>query len=120
MVYLLSLPNSRVYIIFLHQISSDIFKYMNLQERTFRTRLVESLFLTFNKALFKITATNTSTHRQAWAQELNEGISEGFWEQCLANVNDCSVNTRHNLIQFKTTHHLFYWRTKIHRFAPTT
>lgn len=74
----------------------------------------------FYKALLALSHTDTSAHRQAWALELNEEISEVFWDQCLANVNDCSVNTRHNLIQFNTIHRLYYRKTKIHRFAPTT
>ena len=74
----------------------------------------------FYQTLLERTPKDSSAHRQAWASELNEEIGEGFWEQCLANISDCSVNVRHNLIQFKTLHRLYYCRTKIHKFDPST
>ena len=74
----------------------------------------------FYQTLLERTPTDSSAHRQAWASELNEGIGKKCWEQCLANISDCSVHVRHNLIQFKTLHRLYYCRTKIHKFDPST
>lgn len=74
----------------------------------------------FYHSLLEMTPKDSSAHRQAWATELNEEIGEVFWEQCLENINDCSVNVRHNLIQFKTLHRLYYCKTKIHKFDPST
>lgn len=60
----------------------------------------------FYRTLLQHTPIDSSAHRQAWASELNVEIGEGFWEQCLSNISDCSVNVQHKLIQFKTLQRL--------------
>lgn len=36
------------------------------------------------------------------------------------NVNSCSINARHRLIQFKILHRLHYSKTRLHRIFPET
>lgn len=45
-------------------------------------------------------------------------ISDEVWETCLENIHHCSINTRHNLVQFKTVHRLHYSKAKIHKIFP--
>ena len=42
-------------------------------------------------------------------------ISDGDWEDCIANIHHSSINVRHSLIQFKIVHRLHYSPTKLHK-----
>lgn len=46
-------------------------------------------------------------------------IHENTWEECLRNIHTCSVNARHNLIQFKVIHRFHYSKSKFHKIYPT-
>ncbi len=45
-------------------------------------------------------------------------INDETWEECLRNVQKCSVNTRHNLIQSEVVHRLHYSQERLHKFYP--
>lgn len=56
-----------------------------------------------------------STHhlKEAWEKELGINISEELWEDSLANIQNCSINSRYRLIQFKVVHRSHYSKTKL-------
>lgn len=60
---------------------------------------------------------NTAGLRQGWADELVLEIKDEVWDECLKGVYHCSVNVRHNLIQFKMLHRLYYSREMLHTVA---
>lgn len=39
----------------------------------------------------------------------------GYWETCLLNINRCSINARHNRIQFQIIHRLHYLKQKVNK-----
>ncbi len=47
-------------------------------------------------------------------------IPEGVWEESLEQINTCSINSRHCLIQFQVLHKLHYTKLKLHRLFPDT
>ncbi len=51
----------------------------------------------------------------AWEDELGAELSDETWDRCLTAVRSCSVNIRHQLIQFKVIHRLHYTKTKLHK-----
>ena len=61
---------------------------------------------------------NSETYKKAWADDLNVEITDEIWGECLRNIQKCSVNTRHNLIQYKVLHRLHYSQEKLHKFYP--
>lgn len=73
----------------------------------------------FYRILHERALLSTEVYREAWADELNMELSDENWEECLRNVHKCSVNVRHNLIQFKTLHRLHYSQEKLHKIYPT-
>ena len=62
-----------------------------------------------------------STHslKNAWEEELGIQIEAEVWEESLSRVRSCSINSRHQLIQFKVMHRLHYSKSKLHRIFPT-
>ncbi len=50
----------------------------------------------------------------AWEDELGAELSDETWDRCLTAIRSCSVNRRHQLIQFKVIHRLHYTKTKLH------
>lgn len=44
-------------------------------------------------------------------------INDETWEDCLWNVQKCSVHTRNNLIQFQVVHRLHYLQERLHKFT---
>lgn len=46
-------------------------------------------------------------------------IGDEVWEASLKAIHTCSINTRHQLIQFKVIHRLHYSCTKLHSFYAT-
>lgn len=59
---------------------------------------------------------STEGLRKAWAGELNVELTDEVWDECLRSINGCSVNVRHNLIQFKMHHRHHYSQEKLHTF----
>ena len=47
---------------------------------------------------------STSAIKLAWENELGTSISDELWEDSLEEVNTCSINSRHCLIQFRVIH----------------
>ncbi len=61
-----------------------------------------------------VTASN-GRFKVAWEDELGAELSDETWDRCLTVVRSCSVNSRHQLIQFKVIHRLHYTKTKLHK-----
>ena len=61
----------------------------------------------------------TDRVREAWEGELGIELSAETWEKCLAMIQNRSVNSRHQLIQFRVVHHLHYCKLKLHKIAPS-
>ncbi len=72
----------------------------------------------FYKLLVEKMDNNTQKIKHDWEEEMGFNIHENIWE-CLRNVHTCSVNARHNLIQFKVVHRLHYSKLKLHKIYPT-
>uniref|UniRef100_A0A0S7EX59 LIN1 n=1 Tax=Poeciliopsis prolifica TaxID=188132 RepID=A0A0S7EX59_9TELE len=66
--------------------------------------------------IFNNVRVDTTKIKKAWEDELGQQLSDELWEEGLKSVQDCSVNARHNLIQFKTLHRLHYSREKLSTF----
>lgn len=62
----------------------------------------------------------TTRIRDAWREELGIEISESMWDKCLSKIHSCSVNSRHQLIQFKIVHRLHYSKVRLHKIYPST
>lgn len=56
--------------------------------------------------------------KQAREIELGLEIDSDSWEEGLENIHTCSINVRHNLIQFKTLHRLYLSKVKLHSIFP--
>lgn len=41
-----------------------------------------------------------------------------MWNKCLSKIHSCSINSRHQLIQFKITHQLHYSKVRLHKIYP--
>ncbi|ROJ91840.1 hypothetical protein DPX16_0553 [Anabarilius grahami] len=65
----------------------------------------------YNLLLEKVN-TDTEKIKLDWEEEMGFNIHENTWEECLRNIHTCSVNARHNLIQFKVIHMLHYSKSK--------
>lgn len=57
--------------------------------------------------------------KEAWEKDLGITISADDWDTCLSSIHSCSINSRHQLIQFKVIHRLHYSCTKLHSFYPS-
>ncbi len=73
----------------------------------------------FYKLLVEKVDNNTQKIKHDWEEEMGFNIHENMWDECLRNVHTCSVNVRHNLIQFKVVHRLHYSKLKLHKIYPT-
>lgn len=60
----------------------------------------------------------TSSIKSLWEEELGSEISNELWVDSLEEINRCSINSRHCLIQFKILHRLHYSKTKLSRISP--
>ncbi len=60
----------------------------------------------------------TSPIKRLWEEELGSEISNKVWADRLEEINRCSINSRHCLIQFKILHRLHYSKTKLSRIFP--
>jgi len=58
---------------------------------------------------------NTEYIKGAWAKDFDEEISDETWNESLGKIQDCSINSRHRLIQFKVVHRLYYSKTKLNK-----
>ena len=45
-------------------------------------------------------------------------ISDELWEDSLEEINTCSINSRHCLIQFRVIHRLHYSKLRLHNIFP--
>ncbi len=61
-----------------------------------------------------VTAPN-ERFKVAWEDELGAELSDETCDRCLTAARSCSVNSRHQLIQFKVIHCLYYTKTKLHK-----
>lgn len=66
------------------------------------------------------TAPTTQHLKESWEDEIGTTISENTWCKCLYNIHTCSINARHQLIQYKVVHRPHYSRVKLHSFFPST
>ena len=62
---------------------------------------------------------DTSHLREVWARELGVPIADELWEESLASIQNCSINSRYRLIQFKVLHRLHYSKSKLHKMYPS-
>lgn len=69
-------------------------------------------------ALLSLGLPKTDTLKDKWETELGIPISQFVWEECLEYIHECSINTRHCLIQFKILHRLHYSKVKLHKIFP--
>lgn len=60
----------------------------------------------------------TDKIKKAWEEELGIGLSRAVWDKSLAMISSCSINSRHQLIQFKVVHRLHYSKLKLHKIYP--
>jgi len=56
---------------------------------------------------------STNHIKEAWARDFDEDVSDETWNDSLNKIQDCSINARHRLIQFKVVHRLYYSKTKL-------
>lgn len=62
---------------------------------------------------------STQHLKDAWEEDLGIAIDDKSWETSLNAIHSCSINSRHQLIQFKVIHRLHYSCTKLHSFYPS-
>lgn len=68
--------------------------------------------------LFSHIEISTGKQKSEWEVELGIPFSNDYWETCLLNINRCSINARHKLIQFKIIHRLHYSKQKVNKMFP--
>lgn len=68
--------------------------------------------------LLSMSSPKTDALKDKWETELGTQIPQYVWEECLEHIHDCSINTRHCLIQFKILHRLHYSKVKLHKIFP--
>lgn len=73
----------------------------------------------FYKLLVEKVDNNTHKIKHDWEEEMGFNIHVDMWNESLRNIHTCSVNARHNLIQFKIIHRLHYSKSKLHKIYPT-
>lgn len=67
--------------------------------------------------VFKDNTNFSSLHLKiAWEEDLGIQVSETVWDKCLSSIYSCSINSRHQLIQYKVLHRLHYSKTKLSKF----
>ena len=69
--------------------------------------------------LFDCKGSITNGMRDAWKEELGVELSAAIWDRCLTTIQSCSINSKHQLNQFKVVHHLHYCKLKLHKIAPS-
>ncbi|XP_055488550.1 palmitoyltransferase ZDHHC21 isoform X1 [Leucoraja erinacea] len=77
------------------------------------TKLISYLY----NSILNIELPSTEAIREDWEKELMIKISKETWEKYLIHIHKCSINARHNLIQFKILHRL-YSKTRLNKFYP--
>lgn len=78
----------------------------------------EKLISRIYENLMSINPVNSSFIKSKWEAELGITISDIQWEEGLENVNKCSYNARHCLIQFKVLHRLHFSKERLHKIYP--
>ncbi|CAI5660574.1 unnamed protein product [Oreochromis niloticus] len=73
----------------------------------------------FVKAFSEYLNSKSDFLKMAWEEELGLLIGDEVWERSLCMIHSCSINARHQLIQFKVLHRLHYSKTKLHRIFPS-
>ena len=88
---------------------------------TLLTRPPDSKKLTsrFVDLFTSLNPTSSQHLKEAWEKDLALSISDNDWESYLGDIHKCSINSRHQLIQFKVVHRLHYSCTKLHSFYPS-
>lgn len=116
---------------------TNFFRYLQIRNYArihFETyNLPDELFSLLNKdpeikklvSMFVIvfaakTAPSTQHLKESWQEEIGTTVSENAWCKCLYNIHTCSINARHQLIQYKVVHRLHYSSVKLHSFFPST
>lgn len=72
----------------------------------------------FYSILLKHEVVDEAKIKQAWEIELGVEIDSDSWKEGLENIHTCSINVRHNLIQFQTLHRLYLSKVKLHSIFP--
>lgn len=72
----------------------------------------------FYSILLRHEVVDEAKTKQAREIELGLEIDSDSWEEGLENIHTCSINVRHNLIQFKTLHRLYLSKVKLHSIFP--
>ena len=72
----------------------------------------------FYESLQNVRLPSTAVVKLAWENELGTELSDELWEDSLEEVNTCSINSRHCLIQFRVIHRLHYSKSKLHKIYP--
>lgn len=57
--------------------------------------------------------------KDSWEKDLGIQITNEDWEKSIKVINTCSINSRHQLIQYKVVHRLHYSRVKLKKFYPS-
>lgn len=65
-----------------------------------------------------LTMESTNTVKMAWERELKTTIPEQQWKYSLSQIHNCSINSRHRLMQFKVIHRFYYCKASLHKFYP--
>jgi len=65
------------------------------------------------------TSAPTVRFKEAWEENLGVELSDDTWDRCLATIHACSINSRHQLIQFKVIYRLHYTKDKLHKIYPS-
>ena len=83
----------------------ELYTLMNQppDSKKFVSRFVD-LFTAFNPTL-------TQNLKEAWERDLGVIITDEDWSSYLKDIHKCSINSRHQLIQFKVLHRLHYSST---------
>ena len=70
------------------------------------------------ESLQAVNLPTTSAIKLAWENELGTPISDELWDDSLEEINTCSINSRHCLIQFRVIHRLHYSKLRLHNIFP--
>jgi len=57
--------------------------------------------------------------KDSWEKDLGIQITDEDWLESIKVINTCSINSRHQLIQYKVVHRLHYSRVKVNKFYPS-
>lgn len=72
----------------------------------------------FYESLLTLQPPSMSAIKSSWENEFGAQIPEATWQQSLDEINNCSINSRHCLIQFRVLHRLHYTKLKLHKLFP--